>query len=103
VKTVKFLAPRGGAEDATYAGLAFHVYGKQGEKFVELGLVLQQFGACVGYIVVIGDIFYPLLGIYLPQLDGVTENMVRNLVRSRLLLFLPMTISMTIFYFDICF
>ena len=64
VRTVKFLTPTRGGEDATYAGLASHVLGSRGEKAIQIGLVLQQVGACVGYIVVIGDVFSPLLRLY---------------------------------------
>ncbi|KAH9257839.1 hypothetical protein BASA81_003858 [Batrachochytrium salamandrivorans] len=84
VRTVGYVAPSAPVmaatveEDSTYAGLAFHVYGKRGARAVEIGLVFQQFGACVGYIIVIGDIFYPLLQFYLGQ-GFISENILRNL------------------------
>lgn len=73
------VAPPDVEEDSTYAGLAFHVYGKRGAKAVEIGLVFQQFGACVGYIIVIGDIFHPLLQFYVGPAFTMSENVLRNL------------------------
>lgn len=77
VRTAKFLTGRlVEGEDSTYAGLAGHVYGDGGERLVQVGLVLQQIGACVGYIVVVGDVFQPLFRVY----TGVdfSQTMVRN-------------------------
>lgn len=78
VETAKFMGPRGMGDDSTYAGLTSHIYGKRGEKIIEMGLVLQQFGACVGYIIVIGDIFFPLIQFYIPGSELLSENVIRN-------------------------
>lgn len=38
-----------------YSGLAHKIYGKNGERIVDISIILFAFGALLGYIVVVGD------------------------------------------------
>ena len=49
--------------DLTYAKLAAEVFGSWGEFVTLVSLFVQQTGACVGYVVVVGDVFTPLVRI----------------------------------------
>jgi amino acid permease len=48
-------------EEQSYANIVGQVIGKRGKTLTSLAMIIQQFGACVAYIVVIGDVFTPLI------------------------------------------
>ena len=89
-RTVKYL--HADTSEATYASLGKFVLGRQWEKIIQWALVWQQLGACVGYVVVIADVFTPVLRLTFPkQFGDLPESIIRNLIVW--LVIFPMTVS----------
>ena len=89
-RTVKFL--HADTSEATYASLGKFVLGHSWEKAIQWALVMQQLGACVGYVVVIGDVFTPVLQLMLGDRFGaLPASVVRNLIVW--LVIFPITVS----------
>lgn len=47
----------------TYGLLGKRLYGRVGELVAEWAVTLQQLGACIGYVVIIGDVLSPITGL----------------------------------------
>jgi amino acid permease len=58
-KTVQLMRFKAG-ETITYGLLGKRLYGRFGELVAEWAVTLQQLGACIGYVVIIGDIMSPI-------------------------------------------
>ena len=50
-------------DTVTYGLLGKKLYGRTGELVAEWAVTLQQLGACVGYVVIIGDVLWPITGL----------------------------------------
>ena len=50
------------SEHLGYPLLGLKAYGHRGKLMASWSVTLQQIGACIGYIVIIGDVFSPVLG-----------------------------------------
>jgi len=67
-KTVKILNFRAG-QTITYGILGKELYGRAGELVAEWSVTLQQLGACIGYVVIIGEVFDPIVSLADPNQD----------------------------------
>ena len=61
-KTVEMLDFQHG-DTITYGLLGKRLYGRVGELVAEWAVTLQQLGACIGYVVIIGDVISPITGL----------------------------------------
>ncbi len=55
----------------TYMEIAHRAYGPRGVLATQLSIIVSTFGACTGYLVIIGDMFGPLIGEWM---GGTREN-----------------------------